>query len=442
MTRTPSLRTVARPLAIAAVLTLTAAGCTDNPSSGANGAGTQAGAAPISVTITDDTCEVAATEIPSGVVTFSISNEGTVPNEFEVLASDKLRIVTEKENIGPGSTVELTTGLEKDDYFTACKPNMVGALVGTTPFTVTQGEVLAVDEDTQQLRDDAVTNYTAYIEDQAGQLITATEDFREAYLAGDTERAQDLYVLARRHFERIEPTAEAFGIEEPGDLDAALDLRIQDLSAGADTPVTDPELLAGWTGWHRIEADLFSEDDAFRFPDDASRQQVADQLVEDTQTLYDLVTGASDTASGPFAVTLEDVTLGASELMEEVATGKIVGEEETFSHTDLDDFQANLDGANVAYGNVQKIVEKEDPELAQEIADDFDAVQEELSAHQDGEWEDGTPRYVDYSTVATVQEDAGQAPKDSDYTDAQRDLSVAVTALADQLAQVPAVVLS
>ncbi|MDN5820842.1 MAG: EfeM/EfeO family lipoprotein [Brachybacterium sp.] len=442
MTRTSFLRTVTRPLAVAAVLALAAAGCTDNPSAAPNGDGTQAGAGPIGVRITDECCEIYTTETPSGPVTFSISNEGSVPNEFEVLASDKLRIVTEKENIGPGSTVELTTGLEKGDYFTACKPNMVGALVGTAPFTVTQGEALAVDEDIQRLRDDAVTNYTAYIEDQAGQLVSATEDFREAYLAGDSEKAQDLYVLARRHFERIEPTAEAFGIEEPGDLDAALDLRIQDLSAAADTPVTDPELLAGWTGWHRIEADLFSDDAAFRFPDDASRQQVADQLVEDTYTLYDLVTGKDDTGSEKFAVTLEDVTLGAGELMEEVATSKIVGEEETFSHTDLDDFQANLDGANVAYGNVQKIVEKEDPELAQEIADGFDAVQEELSAHQAGEWEDGTPRYVDYSTVATVQEDAGQTPKDSDYTDAQRELSVAVNALSDELAQVPAVVLS
>ena len=118
------------------------------------------------------------------------------------------------------------------------------------------------------------TRDTAYIEDLAGQLLAATEDFRDVYLAGDTERAQDLYVLARRHFERIEPTAEAFGIEEPGDLDAALDLRIQDLSAGADTPVTDPELLAGWTGWHRIEADLFSDDEAFDFPDELFAKRV------------------------------------------------------------------------------------------------------------------------------------------------------------------------
>lgn len=440
---TPSLlRRSLRPLAAAAVLALAVAGCTDNPSASPKGGGTQAAGGPITVTITDDGCEVSTTETPAGPVEFTITNKGTVPNEFEVLASDKLRIVTEKENIGPGSTVELSTGLDQGDYFTACKPNMVGALVGDAPFTVTEGEALAVDKDTKKLREDAITDYTAYIRDQAGQLVTATEDFRDAYVDGDTDKAKDLYVQARSHYERIEPTAEAFGIKEPGDLDGALDLRVQDLSADAGTSVTDPGLLKSWTGWHRIEADLYSDDKAFAFDSDADRKKVADQLVEDTHTLYNLVTGKKKTASGTFEVSLEDVTTGAGALMEEVATSKIVGEEETFSHTDLDDFQANLDGASVAYGNVAKIVEKEKPELASIIEDRFDAVQKELKKHQDGTWEDGSPRYVDYSTIAAVQKDAGQTPGDDDYTKDQRALSDAVNALSEELAKVPSVVLS
>ena len=35
-------------------------------------------------------------------------------------------------------------------------------------------------------------------------------------------------------------------------------------------------------------------------------------------------------------------------LLDEVATGKVTGEEEFWSHTDLWDFQANVDGARVA----------------------------------------------------------------------------------------------
>ena len=51
---------------------------------------------------------------------------------------------------------------------------------------------------------------------------------------------------------------------------------------------------------------------------------------------------------------------GAKELLDEVATGKITGEEEAFSHTDLVDFQANLDGAKKAYDVLRPLVSDEE----------------------------------------------------------------------------------
>ncbi|VEI17470.1 inactive ferrous ion transporter periplasmic protein EfeO [Actinomyces viscosus] len=69
---------------------------------------------------------------------------------------------------------------------------------------------------------------------------------------------------------------------------------------------------------------------------DAARQKVADQLNTDTKSLYDLVYGnITGTGGKKFELELEDVANGASSLLEEVATTKIVGEEETFSRTDL-----------------------------------------------------------------------------------------------------------
>ena len=43
------------------------------------------------------------------------------------------------------------------------------------------------------------------------------------------------------HYERIEPVAESFG-----DLDPALDARQADIEEGKE-----------WTGWHKIEKDLW-----------------------------------------------------------------------------------------------------------------------------------------------------------------------------------------
>ena len=411
---------------VLAMLPLTAMGlglaaCADNPTNAKGGASGSGKAQEITVTLTDDSCKISSTSFPSGVVTFTITNSGTVPNEFEVLTEDKLQIISEQENIGPGTTTKLTTSLKEGTCYAACKPNMVGELKGVTELKITKGAAVDVSADEAKAREDAVKNYTAYVRDQAGQLLTATQSFVTAYTSGDTATAKSLYPLARQFYERIEPTAESFGVKEAGDLDSALDTRVQDLAAGAGKAVTDKEVISGWTGWHRIEAD---------------------QLNTDTKALYDLVYGnITGTGGKKFELGLEDVANGASSLLEEVATTKIVGEEETFSHTDLYDFQANVEGAKVAYGNVEDLMKKKDAKLAEKITTQFAAVEKLVEAHVSGKAANGEPTYADYSTVAAVQEDAGEAPDKNSYTDTQRKFSDAVNALSESLSKVAGTIL-
>ncbi|ALN14909.1 iron uptake system protein EfeO [Acidipropionibacterium acidipropionici] len=434
-------RSAAGALALAALLT--AAGCTDNTDDASAPAGSaSAGRPTFTITGSGDTCSLSATTLPGGQVTVTIANNGSTANEFEILTENKLQIIAEKENIGPGVTTTLTTALEKGTYYTACKPNMVGALKGVQKLTVTAGSGKEVSADTQQLEQRAITNYTAYVKDQVGQLLTRTTAFTKAYTSGDTAKAKELYPVARSHYERIEPTAEAFGIKEAGDLDAALDLRVQDIAADAGKKVTDPAVLKSWTGWHRIEADLFTADgSAFKFASAADRKAAADQLNKDTQNLYNLVYGKINGASGKFALKLTDVVTGASSLLEEIATSKIVGEEETFSHTDLPDFKANLEGAQVAYGNVQALVKKSDADLDAEVTQSFKDLETLLKKYEDGKDSMGNVKYVDYSTIAAVQKDAGEAPKDSAYTKAQRELSDEVNVSSEALSKVPGKIL-
>ncbi|MCD1286392.1 MULTISPECIES: iron uptake system protein EfeO [unclassified Brevibacterium] len=428
-------------LPTATLMALSLAACTDNLQNQKSASGDGDGDG-VTVTITDDSCDVSPAEFPSGKVTFTVTNNGTKPNEFEVLAENKLQIESERENIGPGTTATLTTALDEGTYYTACKPNMVGDFVGLAELAVTKGEEVTVSDDVQAAEDEAITNYTGYVKDQVGQLVDATKEFTDAYTSGDTEKAKALFPLARQHYERIEPTAESFGVKEAGDLDGALDARVQDLSADAGKKPNDPEVLKDWTGWHRIEADLFAgKSEGFAFESEADRKKVADQLGEDTQTLYDLVYGKVDGASGKFELKLSDVATGASNLMEEVALSKIGGEEETFSHTDLYDFNANVEGAEVAYGNVEKLVEEQDPDLAKRITHNLDKVNELLEKQTDGKDDDGNVFYKDYSKVASVQKDAGEAPKDTDYTKTQQEFSDAVNALSEPLSRVSGTVL-
>ncbi|WP_429625375.1 imelysin family protein, partial [Staphylococcus aureus] len=139
---------------------------------------------------------------PAGPITFQITNTGSDVNEFEVLAPDKLRIAGEKENIGPGTTVNYVVQLAEGSYFTACKKGMVGSPTSLAPFTVTKG---AADEkspsESKQVAQ-AVANYVSYVKDQAGQLLTATQTFAAAYKAGDDAAARAQYPATRTYYER------------------------------------------------------------------------------------------------------------------------------------------------------------------------------------------------------------------------------------------------
>lgn len=342
------------------VLAMALTGCTPN-SKASDGDGT------ISVSSTASECKLSTTETKAGKVTFSVKNDGNQVTEFYVLAEDGLRILSEVENIGPGISRDLTVELAEGKYKTSCKPGMVGDGI-MSDFTVTANpNATSISQDEQKLRDTAVTQYTSYVKDQVEQLKTQTDEFAAAYLAGDEETAKKLYPTARLHYERIEPVAESFG-----DLDPELDAREADLEEGQQ-----------WSGWHKIEKDLWQptaeENDGKKYTPltDAQRKEVAEKLQKDTQSLYDQTRNLN--------LNVDQIGNGAKSLLDEVAQSKVTGEEEIWSHTDLSDFQGNVDGARVAFEDLRPIVESKDPELAKTLDERFDQTQKLLDQHKNGD---------------------------------------------------------
>ena len=342
-------------LALAALVALT--GCVPNATSAA-------GSTELTVDSSADACTVSAAEAPSGTISFVVTNSGDQVTEFYLLGDDGLRIVGEAENIGPGISRTLVVQASAGDYFTVCKPGMVGAGVGKAAFTVTDsGTPLTLGDDLTAQIDTANANYKAYVKDQVENLVTGTEAFAAAYIAGDDDAARAEYAPTRVFWERIETVAESFG-----DLDPRMDLREADLEEGQD-----------WTGWHAIEKDLWpAEAEAgFQPYDQAKREALATQLVDDTHTLY------ADVEQLEF--TLAQQTNGAIGLLDEVASGKVTGEEEFWSHTDLWDFQANIDGARVLYEGVRDILMVKDAALADRLDAEFDALQVLLDEQRVGD---------------------------------------------------------
>jgi iron uptake system component EfeO len=379
---TPRKRTVPAVLGLTSAALVLAACGGGSGSGSASVSGAKASA--ISVSATDSACEVADLKLESGTHKFMVTNKGSKVTEFEILAAGD-RIVGELENIAPGVARPLQVQLDAGDYQAACRPNMVGAGVRHA-LTVT-GATAGTSDD-QQLTA-AVTSYTQYVQQQVSALQDQTRQFTDAVKARDVAKAQQLYPTTRAYYERIEPVAESFG-----DLDPEIDARENDVADG-DT----------WTGFHVLEKTLWTGGDL------TAAGPVADGLVTDVD---ELAAKTKDLQLKPL-----DLANGALGLLDEIATSKVTGEEDRYSHTDLSDFSANLEGSQQAVQSLRPVIAERKPELATALDQQFTAARAALEKYRQG---DGFVPYTDLTPDQT------------------RGLSDAINALAAQVSQVPEVV--
>ncbi|TCJ94961.1 iron uptake system protein EfeO [Nocardia alba] len=346
-------------VSIAAVMTasLLLASCTSKSDSDAGD---------INVTTDDSTCSLSRDSAATGTVTFQVTNNGTKVTEFYVYGIGD-RVIGEVENIGPGLTRKLIVPVsDPGAYQAACKPGMIGDGI-RKDFTVT-GTAQTRDE-TGKLAD-AAAGYKRYLTSQVTALQDTAKIFVASIKSGDIDGAKAQYPRTRTYYERIEPVAESF----PNDLDPRLDLREADLAAGDK-----------WTGFHRLEKDLWAQGVK---PD---TNQIADQLLAD---IAELVAGIN---AADFAVDPLQVAGGAQTLLDEIARTKITGEEDLFSHTDLWDFQANVDGSQAAIASVRPILDERNAELGKQIDRRFAELDAELAEYRRGDGQ------VSYDTVTEQQ---------------------------------------
>ncbi|MGR6970071.1 iron uptake system protein EfeO [Streptomyces cynarae] len=342
----------------------------------------------IRVTATDSKCEVSKKEFPAGHVEVAVENKGAKVTEVYLLFPDD-RIVAERENIGPGTKQTVTAEVKAGDYQIACKPGMKGK--GIRQNVTATGSGGAAKRDPRL--DQAVAAYREYAQAQADETLPKVRVFTDAVKAGDLEAAKKAYAVSRLGWERTEPVAESFG-----DIDPKVDVREDGLEGGQK-----------WTGWHRLEKALWQDKKI-----DAGAKALADQLVTDLKDWQERV--------GRAEITPTSMANGAKELLDEVATGKVTGEEERYSHTDLVDFKANVEGAQKAYELLKPVASKNDPALAKELDKQFTALNAALDKYRSDK---ASYEFVSYDKVTEDQ---------------QKELSDAVNALAEPLSKLAAAV--
>ena len=336
-------------LATLGAVSLTLVGLTACGTDESSGSGT------ISVDAGDSSCELSATKLDAGPLTFEVTNSGSKVTEFYVYAEGD-RIMGEVENIDPGLSRNLVVDLPNGIYEGACKPGMVGDGI-RQKLTVT-GEPAKKLSDSEELNA-AAKSYERYVAAQAKALIDKTEEFVAAVKAGKVDEAKALFPVARTYWERIEPVAEIFG-----DLDPLTDGREPDAKAeGRD-----------FTGWHRIEKQLWVEGNT------KGMGPYADDLLSNIEKVV--------AQSEKQPLTALQLAQGSKALLDEVATGKITGEEDEFSHTDLWDFKANIEGSQAAIAALRPVLKAQDPELVTLLDQRFKELDTELDQYQkdDGSW--------------------------------------------------------
>lgn len=227
--------------------------------------------------------------------------------------------------------------------------------------------------------------YQQWVEGQIDLLLSDTEKFVAALNAGNVAEAKRIYTLARMYFERSEPIAESFG-----DLDPRIDNREADL-----------EKDETWTGFHRIEKILWTQNTT------KGTEQLGKQLINDIKELRAKIPTAN--------VTGELMVQGSVDLLNEVSTSKITGEEEIFSHTDLYDFKANIEGAQKIFEIFTPKLQTKNPALVTELTDKFTVINALLDKHKQGD-----NGYISYTKLT---------PQDT------KELAEAVNKLGEPLAQ-------
>jgi len=245
-----------------------------------------------------------------------------------------------------------------------------------------------VDQKTNPQVEAVVAEYRHYLQRNADELVATTEPFVAAVVAGDLAAAKARYAAPRIPYERIEPVADSFGA-----LDPKIDARENDVASGE------------FEGFHRIEKALWEEGTT------DGMAPVAEQLQRDVDALAAKVKG----------VELQPVQIaeGANGLLGEVSASKITGEEERYSHIDLVDFEANVEGSEAAFEAVKPLLDESDPDLSGEVEAHFKAV---------------------FNSLEPYRTDGGFVPY-TELTKADtRKLAREIDALAEELSRVPAAI--
>ena len=327
-------------------------------------------------------CEPNALTVPAGKNAFRIVNRSERAVEWEIL--DGVLVVEERENIAPGLSQIINANLMPGEYVITC--GLLSNPRGTLHVTPTaESDAKAKARPSMTAFIGPLSEYRVYLSMQGSALIKASTALQQAIEAGDLAAAQAAYLPARTAYQRIAPAAQRLA-----ELDNAINARADYFEKREQDP--------GFTGFHRIEYALFDRHSV------DGLAPVAQRLLTDVTQLKQQLLAQS--------LAPEQLTGIVIRNLRSLADVRHNGEEERYSHSDLNGFAANLEGARKVVDLLRPLLSKNSGDLVQKI----DAAAADLD-----------------TTFNALSTDNGYRPYDQVQADQRQQIADKARALADAL---------
>ena len=322
----------------------------------------------IAVIIHAHACEPNALTVPAGRASFRIINRSDRAVEWEIL--DGVLVVEERENIAPGLSQVINANLLPGDYAITC--GLLSNPRGTLHVTPTaESDAQAKAKPSMVAFIGPLSEFRVYLSSQGGALIKAVSALEQAIAAGDLAQAQALYLPAREAYQRLAPAAQRLA-----ELDNAINARADYFESREQDPA--------FSGFHRLEYGLFEQHTL------GDLTPIAQRLLADVTTLKQQLLAQSLPPEQLVSILVRNLNSLAD-------VRAASGEEERYSHLDLNGFAANLTVT-------RKVVDLMRPLLTKSAADllpGIDSAINAFAAQLDDLQVDG--HYRSYNRVTAAQ---------------------------------------
>lgn len=309
----------------------------------------------IPIEVNARTCTPMKLTLPSGFHSFEIHNRSDRPVEWEIL--DGVMVVEERENIIPGMKAVLRAQLLPGNYEITCGllSNPRGSLT-VTPSGHSQAVAQARPDNRAFIA--MLSEYKVFLVLQSNAMIRGAQALQAAIRDGNLQKAREAYWQARLPYKRIELTGGRF---------ADLAEKIDPVAAYLEKREND----AAFTGFHRIEYGLWAQNSV------NGLEPVADRLLADLTALQDRLKSRK--------LTPDMLLRNVSAFLDRQAEGQILSGENAYSHLDLLDFAAKLEGVHKILTLLQPLSEKPAPAETQAVMADAQSLHDAIATVSAGE---------------------------------------------------------